>query len=485
MTFDEALMLALQTLPGNALYDENIPGYYADLSDSISVWNPERTEKRFDFDQASPELQALRGKYTHTYVDPATNRLSLMGLQQPGAHKYDVFSAHYNFDPNTGQYVLDDMDAQKMKSTFSKLAKTIGPVLGAGAIGAMAGMAGTASGVGAGTAGGGAGSLLGGAMPEVGAGWAGMGGPNLFGGTALTGGAGLAGGSTAGLAGGGSLLGGALPELGAGTVGAGGVGGVGSGVTGGGSMLGGAMPEFGANLGSAMSPNAMTGSTLLTGAGGAGGAGSSMSGLIPGIGNDTLLNLGTSLGGAYLQDRAIGKSVDAQLQAGQEANALLRDIWQQSRADNQPLLDMRNAILPQLQGLATNPSSITQDPGYQFGLSEGNKLLSNRATAAGNYYSGQQLKEANRYGQDYAGTKLDQSINRLLGVAGLGQVGGTQNQAANNAYAGPAAANTTDMGAVRGSGYAAQGGAWGNALGNIFNNWQTDQWMKKINPWGS
>lgn len=144
---------AWRTLPADAFYNETIPGYYADLSDSLSVWNPERVEQRFDFSKAPEDLRSLMGKYTHSYVDPTTKRLALMGLQQPGEHKYDVFSAYYNLDPNTGQYVLDTADEQRMKSTFSKLAKTIGPVLGAGAAAGLAGMAGAGAGTGAGTAG--------------------------------------------------------------------------------------------------------------------------------------------------------------------------------------------------------------------------------------------------------------------------------------------------------------------------------------------
>lgn len=152
-----------RTLPGDALVDEKIPGMQADLSDSVSQWIPERTEKRFDFGRAPAELQALQGKYTHSYVDPETKRLSIMGLQQPGASKYDVWTAHYNLDPASGQYVLDSTEEQKMESTFSKLAKTIGPVLAVGAAGALAaGAAGAAGGGGAGgAAGAGAGSSSG------------------------------------------------------------------------------------------------------------------------------------------------------------------------------------------------------------------------------------------------------------------------------------------------------------------------------------
>jgi hypothetical protein len=256
-----------RTLPGNALVGHTIQGRWADRSESVTEWEPERSEQRFDFGHAPPELQALQGKYTHSYVDPQTKRLSIMGLQRPGAHKYDVFSLHYNLDPESGQYVLDSADEQKMKSTASKLAKTIGPVLAVGAAGALASAAGGGSAGGAGAAGGTAGgtagtSAFGGSLPTFGAEL----GANVFGGTSAFGGAlptfgaelgaNVLGGTS--LVGGTSAFGGALPtfgaELGANVLG-------GTSLVGGTSAFGGALPTFGAELGA----NALGGTSLVGG----------------------------------------------------------------------------------------------------------------------------------------------------------------------------------------------------------------------------
>lgn len=185
------------------------------------------------------------------------------------------------------------------------------------------------------------------------------------------------------------------------------------------------------------------------------------------------LRAGQLVGGLYAQNQATGAA-----QAGNNAqNALLSQMYTQNRADNQPLLDMRNSVLPQIQGLLKDPSTITQDPGYQFGLKQGTNQLNNRAAASGNYYSGAQMKAAQQFGQDYAGTKLDQSLNRLTNVAGLGQVGANNNQS-NNTNFGVSGGNALAQGGnIRGSGYL---GSF-NTANNAANGWmQDDIWNRLL-----
>jgi hypothetical protein len=175
--------------------------------------------------------------------------------------------------------------------------------------------------------------------------------------------------------------------------------------------------------------------------------------------------------GLYGQNRAINAAQDANAQNLQ----FQRDVLAQQRADNQPLMDLRNSTLPKINALMQDPSSIVNEPGYQFGLNEGNKLLQDRSAASGGYYSGAQLKGAQRFGQDYAGTKLTDSLNRLMGVAGLGQVGGNNNQQATGQYGN----NTTNLisqgGNIRGSGYMGMTNTLGGAVNDWFNNYQRNQ----------
>ena len=140
-------------------------------------------------------------------------------------------------------------------------------------------------------------------------------------------------------------------------------------------------------------------------------------------------------------------------------------MYDTTRADNMPALQARNGALEQIQALLKNPGRITSQPGYQFGLDQGTKTLNNGAAARGMTYSGQQGKALQQFGQDYAGTKLDQSYNRLSNLAGLGQTGaGTIANAGAN-YAGQVGNNLTAQGSANGAVSLANG----NALAGAFN----------------
>jgi hypothetical protein len=179
--------------------------------------------------------------------------------------------------------------------------------------------------------------------------------------------------------------------------------------------------------------------------------------------------LAQGLIGAYTTNRAS----DAAQQGQADSNALMARMYDQNRADNQPLLDLRNSTLPQISALMKDPNSITSDPGYQFGLKQGQSQIDNQAAARGGYYSGAQLKASQRYGQDYAGTKLTDSLNRLMGVAGLGQVGATANQSNNTNYSQMGGNGLMQQGNIRGSGYVGMGNTFNNTLGDWINDYNT------------
>ena len=142
---------AIRRLPASAAYDEVIPGSYSDLSDSVTVWNPERTEKRLNF-QNHPGAAPYLGKYTHTGWNEEDQVFRVMGAQRPGGNKYDTMTLDYKKDPTTGEYVLSGGQATRQKSTGSKLAATVAPVLGIAAAPALASLF-TSAGMGATTSG--------------------------------------------------------------------------------------------------------------------------------------------------------------------------------------------------------------------------------------------------------------------------------------------------------------------------------------------
>lgn len=120
---------------------------------------------------------------------------------------------------------------------------------------------------------------------------------------------------------------------------------------------------------------------------------------------------------------------------------------------------------------------LENEPGYQFGLKQGQNALNQGAIARGGYFTGNALKELTRYNQDYAGTKYDAAFNRdasnktrqynfLQGPINTG-VGATQGTTA----AGVNAANqiSNQYGAV-GNAQAANYMNMGNQIGNVANS---------------
>lgn len=207
----------------------------------------------------------------------------------------------------------------------------------------------------------------------------------------------------------------------------------------------------------------------------AGNSGTSLADFFSGNGSwNDYLRAGQGLYGMYAQNKATDAAT-----AGNDAQlALQTRMYEENKALNQPLIDTRNSVLPQIQNLLANPSSITQDPSYQFQLKQGQNALNNRAAASGNYYSGAQQKAAQEYGQNFAGTKLDQSLNRLMGVATGTQVGANnaQQNAGNYAVAG---GNALQQGGnIRAGGYIGQY----NTVNNNVNDWMQDQNYRKY--WG-
>lgn len=169
---------------------------------------------------------------------------------------------------------------------------------------------------------------------------------------------------------------------------------------------------------------------------------------------------------------------NAMQDATNSSNALLRSMYDQTRADNLPALTARNDAIGQIQALLKDPSTITKDPGYQFQRDQGLKAAQNSAAAKGMLGSGSTLKGLTQYGNDYASTKLNDSINRMLQVANVGNGAAATIAGSGNSSAQAQANNLTDMGNASG----AYNIALGNALGNGIN--QLTAYGNQNNWWG-
>ena len=204
---------------------------------------------------------------------------------------------------------------------------------------------------------------------------------------------------------------------------------------------------------------------------------------------------GATVVGGAMSSRAAGKAAGAQADAAAASNELQWEQYQQTREDNAPALEARNKSLAALRSMlgidggaargAPTAGEVMSEPGYAFGLQQGQQALDRQAAARGMRNSGAALMAAQRYGNDYATTKYNEAFNRsqtgemnrynqLAGVAGLGQAGASQVASSGSQYA--TSAGNALMGAANAQGAAgiAQADTWGN-VGNQLAGWWSNQ----------
>ena len=204
---------------------------------------------------------------------------------------------------------------------------------------------------------------------------------------------------------------------------------------------------------------------------------------------------GSAIVGGVLQSNAAGRASDKQLQGTRESNATQKAMYDQTREDNMPALDARNASLQRMRELlgiggdaaskgygslggGINPGDVQNEAGYQFGLNQGLTAQSNQLGARGMRNSGAAIKAATRYGNDYATTKYDNAFNRIVAnrsaqlnplqsLAGASQTGASTVANSGNNYANTVSGNQTALGNALGANSLAQGNIWGGALNQI------------------
>ena len=213
------------------------------------------------------------------------------------------------------------------------------------------------------------------------------------------------------------------------------------------------------------------------------------------VGTGLALGAGANLLGGLMGANAAGKAADTQAAAADRANALQRYMYDQTRADQEPFRQTGlyanstlREMLPSL--LESNPSL---DPGYQFGLAEGEKGITRAMRRVSGADSGQTLKALLRYNQDYAGTKYNEAFNRDLAgrttkynfLAGLTGAGQAATQAVSNAgqsYATNAGNNMMSGANARAAGIVGQSNAITGALNNGLNQYMNYQFMNRAFP---
>lgn len=190
------------------------------------------------------------------------------------------------------------------------------------------------------------------------------------------------------------------------------------------------------------------------------------------------------IGSSLLGANAAGNAADTQAAASAASTAAQERMFDKQVALQEPWRkageEALNKLVPLTDYKKFGMDQFTEDPGYAFRLSEGQKALERSAAARGGLISGGALKAATRFGQDMGSQEYTNAFNRyqteraaqlqpLQSLAGVGQTSAnTLSNAASNLGAAEGA-NITNAGAARASGYVGQTNALNQGLGTYLN----------------
>jgi hypothetical protein len=193
---------------------------------------------------------------------------------------------------------------------------------------------------------------------------------------------------------------------------------------------------------------------------------------------------GAVVGSSLIGASAAKGAASTQAAAADRAAELQNQQFQQTRQDQMPWLkageQALNKLIPMTDYTKFGMDQFTQDPGYAFRLSEGQKALDRSAAARGGLISGAALKAATRYGQDMGSQEYQNAFNRyqiernaqlapLQSLAGVGQTTAQQLGQAGQNYATNAGNMITGGAAANAAGQVGAANALTGGLGTYLN----------------
>ena len=201
------------------------------------------------------------------------------------------------------------------------------------------------------------------------------------------------------------------------------------------------------------------------------------------------------IGSAILGSEASGDAADAQLQGSRESTAAQERMFNKQVELQEPWRkageDALNKLIPLTDYKKFGMSEFTQDPGYAFRLSEGQKALDRQAAARGGLISGSALKAATRYGQDMGSQEYTNAFNRyqteraaqlqpLQSLAGVGQTSANTLSNAAGAFGAAEGANAINAGNARASAYVGGANAVTGGLNSYLNYSQNQNMINAL-----
>jgi hypothetical protein len=215
---------------------------------------------------------------------------------------------------------------------------------------------------------------------------------------------------------------------------------------------------------------------------------------------------GATVVGSLIGAKASKSAASTQAAAAGKASDLQREIFEQTRADQEPWRQAGVNALGVMQSTAGNvPAAFkfgmgdfTADPGYAFRLSEGQKALERQAAIRGGQISGAALKAAQRFGQDLGSQEYQSAYNRALtgygtdvarenqlynrqaALAGIGQTATNLVGTAGQNYATNVGNLMTGAGAAQAAGQVGQANALTSGLSTYLNYSQNNALLNAL-----
>jgi hypothetical protein len=202
------------------------------------------------------------------------------------------------------------------------------------------------------------------------------------------------------------------------------------------------------------------------------------------MGIETLVAAGAGLLGASMQADAVGNAADSQAASSAAGIAEQRRQFDLTRGDFAPYRETGVRALGSLESdINKGPTAadVMSDPGYQFGLQQGQQAIDRKAAAAGGRISGASLKRASGFATDYATSgynaayqRRQDRLNRLAALAGIGQTATGSSAAAGGQSSNAISGLLERQGDSTAAAGLARGNIWGNAvnqLGAIGSRW--------------
>jgi hypothetical protein len=197
-----------------------------------------------------------------------------------------------------------------------------------------------------------------------------------------------------------------------------------------------------------------------------------------------LIGGGAALVGGYMASQSVSDAADTQAASTASGIGEQRRQYDLTRGDYAPYREAGARALGGLEAGINQPftgAEAMAEPGYQFGLEQGQQALDRKAAAAGGRVSGAALKAASEYGTNYATTgynaayqRRQDRLNRLAALAGIGQSATGSSAQAGSTAAGNISGLISGQGNAAAAGQLAQGNIWGNTanqLGAIGKKW--------------